>query len=122
MDDWHYQRALRYAEQNPVRARMVALPWEYPWSSAAAHTGADDPSGLLNLETWQESITDIDWKMILTENLSEEMTKALRLHTQTGRPWMDDRILEELEVKLGRRLRPLPPFRPRKTVPEAGVK
>jgi putative transposase len=28
----------RYIERNPLEAGLVALPWEYPWSSAAAYT------------------------------------------------------------------------------------
>jgi putative transposase len=37
-------RAYRYIEQNPVRARMVTDPSEYPWSSYAANAlGRCDP-------------------------------------------------------------------------------
>jgi putative transposase len=35
----HALEALRYVERNPVRARMVDLPWEYEWSSAREHVG-----------------------------------------------------------------------------------
>jgi putative transposase len=35
----HALEALRYVERNPVRARMVELPWEYEWSSAREHVG-----------------------------------------------------------------------------------
>lgn len=35
---------LRYIERNPTRARMVALPEEYRWSSVLTHLGrAADP-------------------------------------------------------------------------------
>jgi putative transposase len=34
-DDRELQRVLRYIEQNPVRAGLVKLPEEYPWSSAS---------------------------------------------------------------------------------------
>ena len=36
----------RYVERNPVRASLVGVPWEYPWSSAAAYAkgpGKDVP-------------------------------------------------------------------------------
>ena len=34
----------RYIERNPVEAGMVALPWEYPWSSCPAYAlGKSDP-------------------------------------------------------------------------------
>ena len=35
----HSLEALRYVERNPVRAKMVELPWEYRWSSAREHVG-----------------------------------------------------------------------------------
>ena len=37
LGETHLTRALRYIERNPVRAGMVATPWEHAWSSAAAH-------------------------------------------------------------------------------------
>jgi putative transposase len=40
MDSVGYLLAcLRYIELNPVRAAMVALPWEYRWSSVHVHLG-----------------------------------------------------------------------------------
>jgi putative transposase len=61
LDDVHLWRALRYVERNPVRARMVAHPGEYPWSSAAAHLGGADPTGLLDLESWRELWPGTTW-------------------------------------------------------------
>jgi hypothetical protein len=34
----HLQRALRHFELNPVRAELASAPWDWPWSSAYAHT------------------------------------------------------------------------------------
>src|SRR3989304_6053063 len=39
--------------QNPVRARRARLAWQYAWSSAAAHVGEVDVSGLLDLGEWR---------------------------------------------------------------------
>jgi len=39
----------RYVELNPVRARLVAAPGEWPWSSYRAHTGAADPPPWLDV-------------------------------------------------------------------------
>ena len=43
--DQYLFTALRYIEQNPVKAKMVKFPWKYKWSSAAYHCGeiSDDP-------------------------------------------------------------------------------
>src|SRR4030095_12724154 len=35
----HLLHGVCYTERNPVRARLVRLPWRYQWSSAAAHAG-----------------------------------------------------------------------------------
>src|ERR1035438_793046 len=37
MDEEHLRAAMRYVELNPVRAKLVATAWEWPWSSAQAH-------------------------------------------------------------------------------------
>jgi hypothetical protein len=36
---------MRYVELNPVRAGLTVMPWDWPWSSARAHSleGARDP-------------------------------------------------------------------------------
>jgi putative transposase len=39
--------AVRYVERNPVRAGMVTLPWEYPWSSARFHLGITERDPLV---------------------------------------------------------------------------
>ena len=44
MDEPHLTAATRYVEMNPVRARLVQRPEDWPWSSAAAHiAGWPDP-------------------------------------------------------------------------------
>jgi putative transposase len=48
LDEGHFWLALRYVERNPVRAKIVRQAWEYPWSSAAVHTGGSDSTGLWN--------------------------------------------------------------------------
>ena len=40
LDPQHLWAALRYTELNPVRARLVAGPNDYQWSSAALHFGS----------------------------------------------------------------------------------
>ena len=42
-----YRRAVvRYIDRNPVQARLVSKPWEYPWGSAASYTGERRPPWL----------------------------------------------------------------------------
>jgi len=43
MDEAYLLTAARYVELNPVRAGLAAKPWQWKWSSAAAHRrGKDD--------------------------------------------------------------------------------
>ena len=43
LDDTHLIRAVRWVRLNPVRARLVARPEEWKWSSVRAHlSGVDD--------------------------------------------------------------------------------
>ena len=43
MDEAYLLAAARYVELNPVRAKLLAEPGNYPWSSASAHlAGKDD--------------------------------------------------------------------------------
>ncbi len=114
LDDVHLCCAMCYVERNPVRAKVVRLAWDYPWSSAAAHTGEPDASGLLDLEAWARQWTARKWRAELTSPQDAALTSRLRLSTHRGRPLGSDSFLSKLERRLGRRLRPLPVGRPKR--------
>jgi putative transposase len=114
LDERHAWAALRYVEQNPVRARLAREPWDWAWSSAAAHVGDPDGSGMLDLAQWRQMMAAADWRAELSRRLPEEDSKPLRANTLTGRPLGSDGFISKLETKLGRRLRPLPGGRPKK--------
>ena len=114
MDGDHRVAGLRYVECNPERAGLVRLPWEYVWSSAAAHCGREDPNGLLNLDQWFLEWTSEAWRAMLVGDLGGTIVDSIRERTSSGRPLGSDRFVAELEVKLGRQLRARPVGRPRK--------
>jgi len=114
LDEEHYWQAMKYVERNPVRGRLVRRPWRYPWSSAAAHCGGRDPSGLLDLASWQGDAAGLDWRAALTEPQDDAMIASLRQATSRGRPLGSDSFISKLEKLVGRRLRALPVGRPRK--------
>jgi len=42
-----FKQIRHYIELNPVKAGLVAHPWEFPWSSACGReSGSEDPRGL----------------------------------------------------------------------------
>ncbi|MGD2109963.1 MAG: transposase [Phycisphaerae bacterium] len=119
LDEVHAWRALRYVERNPVRARLVRVAWRYWWSSAAEHCGCRRANkiALVDPRAWQRTWDAGRWQQTLRETDDEETLSRLRLCTHRGRPLADDSFLSKLEHKLGRRLRPLPVGRPRRTKP-----
>ena len=104
MDDPHLWAAVRYVEQNPVRAGLVQRAERFRWSSAAAHCGMRaDP--LLSQDFPPPRAVD-DWSAWLAEHETPETIQRLRQSTHTGRPCGSDSFLSHLEHLLQRSLRP----------------
>ena len=123
LDGKHFWAAMQYVERNPVRAKMVRVAWQYPWSSAAAHCGrAVDATGLLDMGKWAQKSRGWDWLAALRRPQDENELAGIRLATHRGRPLGGDSFMSKLESLVGRRLRPLPVGRPRKTKEEPKAK
>jgi putative transposase len=114
LDGRHLWLALKYVELNPLRAKLCRRAWQYPWSSAAAHTDEKTESPLLNLPQWYEQMSADQWRKELAEGLTDSEVARIRLRTHTGRPLGSDSFLSKIETLLGRRVRPLPIGRPKK--------
>ena len=117
LEEVHAWRALRYVERNPVRARLVRVAWRYRWSSAAEHCSCARPGAipLADPRPWRKRWDTARWQETLREPDDEQTLRRLRLCTCRGRPLAGDSFLSKLEHKLGRRLRPLPVGRPKRT-------
>jgi putative transposase len=80
MDEAHLIAAARYVPMNPVRARLVARPADWLWSSARAHlTGRDD--GLVATTPLLERIGDFATFLAA----GEDPSAAGALRAPTGR-------------------------------------
>jgi len=102
MDERYLLAAARYIEMNPVAAGLVALPGEYPWSSAAAHlAGTNDQ--LVTVRPLLDMVSD--WRDFLTL-VDEEELALLKKHERSGRPLGEVTFVEHLEAELKRLLRP----------------
>lgn len=113
LDESHHWAAVRYVEQNPVRAGMVERAEDYAWSSARAHCGRGDDV-VLSAE-FPPSGVIANWSEWLNEGREEdEGYTSIRRQTRTGRPCGSSTFFDELEVLLGRSLRPKKGGRPRK--------
>ena len=115
MDNQHLWKAMQYVETNPVRSGIVRKPWRYPYSSASPHIENADPLNLLDMKWWRIKSKQFDWKAILQKQMDKQDVGNIRLATTRGRPLATDSFLSKLEKTVGRRLRPLPVGRPKKT-------
>ena len=109
-------RAVRYIEQNPVRAKMVENAWDYVWSSAGTHVGIHkDPilktvgykkimDHLGGTVTWQEYLS-------ASESSVDEM---IRSSTYKGYVIGSESFVHQIEQETGTKLSPVKLGRPKK--------
>ena len=96
----HGARALAYVDNNPVRGRMVEAATEYPWSSAAAHAGAADATGLLDGDWRRAAGVGAEWTGDLGAAVRDtELEKC----TYSGRPFGDTDFVTRVGERFGRR-------------------
>ena len=107
LDEERFWPAIRYVERNPVRARMVSRPQDYPWSSATAHC-LDQADPLLTPPLQRPAVIT-DWGAWLADQEDAAMLHTIRRHTGTGRPLGSRAFVQELEDRLGRPLLPRKP-------------
>ena len=115
----YFLACMRYIELNPVRARMVAHPRDYRWSSYAAHAhGAPDAAlsehGLYRRLGASPAERQRDYRALFRAALDADFVDALRRATNGGWALGGDRFKRRLAKALGRRVEPLPPGRPPK--------
>lgn len=104
MDEEHFVTALRYVALNPVRARLVEKPEDWPWSSTPALiAGADDH--VVKVAPALERVGD--FAAFLSEEFDEALSYAtLRKAESVGRPVGSKEWLAEMEERLGMKLAP----------------
>ena len=116
MSETHLLRALKYVELNPVRAKLTANAWEWPWSSARLHTapGCGDPVALRDWEQYFGRWNHSEWREILAAGSQDGECEAVRRATNTGEPLGPAEFIAALERRVGKRLRVLERGRPKK--------
>jgi putative transposase len=94
----HLTHALRYVEQNPVRANLVAKAADYRWSSASAHlTGK---LGFLDTVEWHSRGGAAGWAELLNSTPQQPLVHLLRRCTYGGRPFGGGEFIKEIEGRL----------------------
>tara|TARA_R110002110_G_scaffold301156_1_gene515069 strand:+ start:21203 stop:21577 length:375 start_codon:yes stop_codon:yes gene_type:complete len=99
----------RYIELNPVRAGMVKLQSDYPWSSYLANTGLSSRENLVPHASYQalspnKERREQTYRDLFQGELEENLLSEIRQSTQFSMPLGNKRFHQEIETALGRRL------------------
>jgi putative transposase len=116
LDEQYLLAAVRYVELNPVRIGLVDRPWQYQWSSAAAHVRNRDDV-LVRVKPMRDRVAD--WREYLSIEPDSTDLEVMRRHMRTGRPLGSPEFVETLEAKLARSLAPHKPGPKPGTVPDS---
>lgn len=100
----------RYIENNPVRARMVMNPEDYPYSSAKSHITGEANS--LLKEPLFDELEMSEYKLLMKSKEREDELEEIRTKTRLGKPLGGDDFMAELAGKLARSLIFRPKGRP----------
>ncbi|MBL8699864.1 MAG: transposase [Alphaproteobacteria bacterium] len=120
-DEAYVLACYRYIELNPVRARMVAGPGDYPWSSHRMNaTGA--PAGMLvpherfcalGIDTPARALA---YRALFDQAVPDGEHDEIRTATNGNHALGSPRFRAQIEAMLGRRVTPRLPGRPRKAI------
>jgi len=112
LDEPHTYAAIRYVENNPIRAGLAERAEDYPWSSAGVHVEKNYENTICQKCFLTDEIQD--WRVYLSQAADSTLVDTIKKNALTGRPCGTDGFIAGLESRFNRRLRPLAHGRPRK--------
>jgi len=104
LDEKHLYAAVRYVENNPVRAGLVERAEDWKWSSARSHLYNE--KGIISLTDIGDFLDVANWKDYLS-SVENDVIENIRANTMTGRPLGSEEFVTKLEKDFGRPLRPM---------------
>lgn len=114
--DAYLMSCCRYIELNPVRARMVAEPGDYRWSSYQERMA--QRTGLLAKDPCYEALACDDqqrrerYRLFVSQGIPEQELRLIREAVQRGQLTGDGRFVDQVEQIIGRRVEKRGPGRP----------
>lgn len=119
-DSRYLLRCQRYIELNPLRAKMVADPADYRWSSFRHHA-LDVADQLITPHPALRGLGQSPherrqtYRELVMQAIDPEETDAIRRHLQHQRIYASDRFRRAIEAQLGRKVGPKKIGRPKKS-------
>jgi REP-associated tyrosine transposase len=111
----------RYIELNPVRARIVERPGDYPWSSYLANACGKSVELVTPHENYlvlgkTAAARSSAYRKLFHHSVGDDEIQAIRDHLNQGKAMGSEHFLSRVEATLNRRVRLMPSGRPRKNV------
>jgi putative transposase len=106
----HFVTLCRYVERNPVRAQIVRLAQDWPWSSLPQREGLRRP---VRLDPWPVAVPS-DWLEMVNQSQGKDETDSVRKSIARGAPFGAADWREQMGTTLGLMGRIRPIGRPRK--------
>ena len=113
LDERYLLAVVRYVERNPVRAKIVRLPWKYKYSSAPYHIGEREVDPLIKNDQTLQALID-NWRDYLHNKDEDDDLSRIRREESGGRPIGTESFIKGLESKLKKSFDRGMPGRPRK--------
>lgn len=117
-DDLYLLTCYRYIELNPVRAGMVRLPGDYPYSSYC-HNAIGKPDALLTTHPVYQSLATTQKQRLATyrasfaDEIAPDLLDLVRNTTNACQVLGNDKFKDQIEAMIGRSVRPGKAGRPK---------
>jgi putative transposase len=102
---------VRYVERNPVRAKIVRLAQNYPWSSLSKKIPMDDPPKANS----KLIVRNTQWIERVNQPLTDAEAETVRSSVNRGTPYGSDHWRKLTAKRLGLESTMRPRGRPRKS-------
>ena len=118
-DERYLLTCYRYIELNPVRARIVANPAEYCWSSYLSHTQGQENLVIRDHQLYIKLGTtslerQLAYRDLFRNQLDSKVLDEIRASINRGLVLGEDSFKDKIEGIVARRVRPAQRGRPRK--------
>ncbi len=107
--DMYLLACCRYIERNPVRAKMVASPEDYEWSSYQEKTGLQE-NGLVDPDPFYENLGKTVqlrqkyYREFIQQADNKEELQQIRIALQRGQLTGTKKFVDEVEKRIGLRI------------------
>lgn len=105
----HLLTCYRYIEMNPVRAKMVEHPGDYPWSSYRHHAYGEPDRNVEDHALYYQLDSDRDTRLacyreLFLTDIEKNKLHAIRNAVNFSLPLGNDRFREEIKQAAGKKL------------------